>query len=216
MRLKKLWEQGGLEVLRLEVGSFGNNVYLVRDLQERVCVLIDASAEEEALWGAVGKDRLADILLTHTHMDHIQALEGIRSKSGAPVGIHPQEPSFAEMHPEISLFDGQRIPVGRRELEVLHTPGHTPGSVSFVLRPKFCFCGDTVFPGGPGKTWSPEDFQILIQSLEKKIYTLPVPMLLLPGHGEGITVENSRREYEGFRSRASGKSRFGEVLWQSS
>jgi glyoxylase-like metal-dependent hydrolase (beta-lactamase superfamily II) len=216
MKEKKIWEENGLEVWRLEVGSFGNNVYLVRDLQEKSCVLIDASAEEGALLGAVGKNRLTAVLLTHTHMDHIQALESVRNKSGAPVGIHPQEPSFAELHPEISLFNGQRIPLGSRELEVLHTPGHTPGSVSFLLRPNFCFCGDTVFPGGPGKTWSPEDFQILLQSLEQKIYPLPGSTILLPGHGDGISVENSRKEYEGFRRRVRGKLLFGDVLWQSS
>jgi glyoxylase-like metal-dependent hydrolase (beta-lactamase superfamily II) len=216
MREKKLLEEDSLEVLRLEVGSFGNNVYLVRDLQEKACVLIDAAAEERSLLGAVGKDRLMAVLLTHAHMDHIQALEGVRKKSGAPVGIHPQEPSFAKLHPEISLFDGQRIPVGRRELEVLHTPGHTPGSVSFLLRPDFCFCGDTVFPGGPGKTWSPEDFQILLQSLDRKIYTLPGDITLLPGHGAEISVGNSREEYEGFRSQTRGKNLFGDVVWQSS
>ncbi len=216
MREKKLLEEDGLEVLRLEVGSFGNNVYLVRDFRERGCVLIDAAAEEGELLDAVGKDRLTAVLLTHAHMDHIQALEGVRKKSGAPVGIHPQEPSFAKLHPEISLFDGQRIHVGRRELEVLHTPGHTPGSVSFLLRPKFCFCGDTVFPGGPGKTWSPEDFQILLQSLDRKIYTLPSELTLLPGHGTEITVGNSREEYEGFRSRTREKTPFGDVLWQPS
>ena len=211
---KKLRESNTLEVLQMEVGSYGNNVYLIRDRIQSCCVLIDAAAEGEGLLQAVGNDRLLAILLTHAHMDHVQALEGIRKKKGAQVGIHPEEPGAAGIRPEISLFDGQRIAVGTHELEVLHTPGHTAGSVSFLLRPDLCFCGDTVFPGGPGKTWSPEDFKNIIQTLERKIYTLPEGVQLLPGHGPGISVGDSSREYEIFRRQPRTQTPWGDVLWK--
>jgi glyoxylase-like metal-dependent hydrolase (beta-lactamase superfamily II) len=149
-------------------------------------------------------------------MDHIHALEEVRKKSGAPVGIHPLEPEATRLHPEISLSDGYRIAVGSHELEVLHTPGHTPGSVSLFLPPSLCFCGDTIFPGGPGQTWSPEGFQTLIHGLERKIYTLPDNILLLPGHGEGILVGDSKKEYEVFNRRPREKTPFGEVHWEES
>jgi glyoxylase-like metal-dependent hydrolase (beta-lactamase superfamily II) len=212
----KLLESESLEVLRMVLGPYGNNVYLVKDRLQGCSLLIDAAAEEETLLEAVGNDRLVAILLTHAHMDHTQALEGIRRKTGAPVGLHPQEPGFSRLHPDIPLGEGQRISVGAHELEILHTPGHTPGSACFLLRPKLCFCGDAVFPGGPGKTGSPEAFLQAVQSLEKKIYTLPADVRLLPGHGEGILVEDSMHEYEIFRSRPRSKTPYGDVLWEDS
>ena len=211
-----LKKNGRLEVLRMGVGSFGNNVYLVRDCLQGCCALIDAAAEPESLLAAVGKDRLTAVLLTHAHPDHIQALEQVRLEGKAPLGVHPLEPKASGFRPEISLSGGQSLAVGSLELEVLHTPGHTPGSVCFLLRPDLCFCGDTVFPGGPGKTGSPEAFQQILKSLEQKIFVLPDHVFLWPGHGEGISVGNSRKEYEEFRSRPREKKPWGDVLWKES
>jgi glyoxylase-like metal-dependent hydrolase (beta-lactamase superfamily II) len=210
----RLINEKDLEVSKLIVGPFGNNVYLLRDPARSCCVLIDAAAEADRILQAIGDDHLLAILQTHTHMDHIQALEKIRERTHSPVGIHPDEPEAKKLRPEISLTDGLRITAGSHEIRVLHTPGHTPGSVCFLLTPSSCFCGDTVFPGGPGKTWSPEAFSRLIQSLEKKIYTLPDPIRLLPGHGAEITVGESSREYDVFRSRPRGKTPWGDVLWE--
>jgi glyoxylase-like metal-dependent hydrolase (beta-lactamase superfamily II) len=216
MKKNTVMEDLALKVQRLAVGSYGNNVYLLQEELQGSCLLIDAAAEGGALLQAIGSDRLVAIILTHGHIDHIQALEEVRKKSGAPVGIHPLEPEAARLRPEISLADGYRIAIGTHELEVLHTPGHTPGSVSFFLPSTLCFCGDAVFPGGPGKTWSPQGFQTLIQSLERKIYTLPRNVLLLPGHGEGISVGDSKKEYEGFQRRLREETLFGEVHWEQS
>lgn len=214
MTKDKLWESKSLDVIQMGVGSFANNVYLVKDRLQDCSLLIDAAAEEGSLLEEVGRDRLVAIVLTHAHMDHIQALEGIRRRTGAPVGLHPQEPGFSRLRPEISLSEGQRIRVGAHELEILYTPGHTPGSVCFLLRPNLCFCGDAVFPGGPGKTGSAEAFLQAVQSLERKIYTLPDEVRLLPGHGEGTLVADSRREYEAFRRRPRSKTPYGDVLWE--
>lgn len=216
MTKNKLLESKSLDVIQMGSGPFANNVYLVKDRLQGCSLLIDAAFEEGSLLEEVGRDRLVAIVLTHAHMDHIQALEGIRRKTGAPVGLHPQEPEFSRLQPEISLCEGQRIQVGAHELEVLYTPGHTPGSVCFLLRPKLCFCGDAVFPGGPGKTGSAEAFLQAVQSLERKIYTLPDEVRLLPGHGEGILVADSRREYEAFRRRPRSKTPYGDVLWEES
>ncbi len=216
MKEDTFMENQTLKVERLGVGSYGNNVYLLRDKLQGSCLLIDAAAEGDALLQAIGSDRLVAIILTHAHMDHILALEEVRQKCGAPVGIHPLEPGAARLRPEIPLSDGYRIAVGSHELEVLHTPGHTPGSISLFLPSSLCFCGDTVFPGGPGKTWSPEGFRTLIQGLERKIYTLSPNVLLLPGHGEGISVGDSKKEYEGFQRRHREEELFGEVHWDQS
>jgi glyoxylase-like metal-dependent hydrolase (beta-lactamase superfamily II) len=216
MKKETLVRSATLELLRMVVGPFDNNVYLLRDPTASCCALIDAAAEPARIQEAIGDDRLLAILQTHTHMDHIQGLESLRRKTGAPVGIHPLEPEAQGLHPELSLSEGDRIAVGANQLEVLHTPGHTPGSVCFLLRGRLCFCGDTIFPGGPGKTWSPEAFLQIIQSLEQRIYPLPEEVRLLPGHGEEITVGASRREYEAFRSRPREGIPWGDVLWDAS
>jgi len=214
VKRESLVRSATLEVIRMVVGPFDNNAYLVRDPTVPCSVVIDAAAEPGRILEAIGQDRLLVILQTHAHMDHIQGLETLRRRTGAPVGIHPLEPEAQGLSPELSLTDGGRIEVGAHQLEILHTPGHTPGSVCFLLMDTFCFCGDVVFPGGPGKTWSSEGFLQIIQSLEKKIYMLSQAVRLLPGHGEGITVGESRREYEAFRSRPRVGIPWGDVLWE--
>jgi glyoxylase-like metal-dependent hydrolase (beta-lactamase superfamily II) len=216
MDARKVIERKDAEVLQLEVGPFGNNVYIVKDPTKGLCALIDASFDPEAILAAVGSCRLIMILQTHMHMDHTQALQALRQRAGARLGIHPQEPECKAWAPEIILEDGQSLLVGGVALEVIHTPGHTPGSVCFLLGREVCFCGDTIFPGGPGKTSSPEAFLRIVESIEKKIYTLPDDVLLLPGHGASTSVGASKREYEVFRSKERREVPFGDVLWEKS
>ncbi len=212
--METLLETDRLQVGRLVVGPFENNVYLVRDRTQGVCAIIDAAFEPERILDAVARDRVAAILLTHAHMDHIQALEALRLRTKAPVAVHPQEPGSEGLKPEIALAHGRHVAVGQHRLEVLHTPGHTPGSVCFVLGRDLCFCGDTVFPGGPGKTATPQDFLQIVQSIERQIYTLTDTIRLLPGHGEGLTVGESKEEYQAFRRRPRTSIPFGDVLWE--
>lgn len=201
------------EVLRLQVGPYGNNAYVLMDTRTKCAAIVDAPFEPERIVSAVLGHRTVAILLTHAHPDHVQALDELRKATGAPVGLHPMDPGSRELAPEIWLKDGQHIPVGGLGLQVLHTPGHTPGSVTLVLEPHAAFCGDTVFPGGPGRTWSPQGFQEILRSLELKIYTLPPGLLLLPGHGEGITVGESWAEYQVFLARGPHQGLWGEIRW---
>lgn len=202
-----------VQVVRVELGPYQNNAYILKDTLGKRAVLIDAPWDHGKLLGEMAGLRLTAILLTHAHPDHIYALEDLRKATGAPVGLNLLEPGAAEIGPELALEDGQEIPVGEVNLQVRHTPGHTPGSSTFVLDGLAAFCGDTVFPGGPGRTWSPEGFQSLIDSLEKKIFTLPPETLLLPGHGEGITVKNSLSEYRRFLARGPKPGLWGEIRW---
>ncbi len=205
-----------LQVVRLELGPYGNNAYVLKDTLEKRALLIDAPWDPGRLLSELAGFNLTAILLTHAHPDHIMALQEVRESTKAPVGLNPLEPGFEELIPELVLEDGQELEVGEITLKVLHTPGHTPGSSTFLLGDLAAFCGDTVFPGGPGRTWSPEGFQSLINSLVKKIFTLPPDTLLLPGHGEGTTVGASLSEYRGFVSKGLKPGLWGEIRWDGS
>ena len=100
-------------------------------------------------------------------------------------------------------------------LKVLHTPGHTPGSLCFWVE-KHLISGDTIFPGGPGKTKSPADLKRIIESITSKIFVLPDDTAIYPGHGNSTLLKKEKREFATFSSRPHDAYLFGDVLWLSS
>jgi len=116
---------------------------------------------------------------------------------------------------DVELGDGDVIAFGQSSLTVLHTPGHTPGSVCFLIGGHLV-AGDTLFTGGPGRTGSRQSFRQIVQSIESKIYTLPDGTLVHPGHGDGTTVGASKEEYSVFKRRRREREPYGDVLWESS
>ena len=152
-RIEHLVTEGTFD---LDGGSWAleNNVWIVGDDTE--CVIIDAAHNAEAILAAVGDRTLLGILSTHAHNDHIGAAGAVSAATGAPVYLHPDdrmlwEVVYPDAPPQRELADGQRIAVAGIELEVIHTPGHSPGSVC-LYAPTFgtLFSGDTLFHGGPG------------------------------------------------------------------
>lgn len=213
MKFQVLKEEGSLEVVGVQVGPYDNNVYIVKEERIGRALLIDAAFEPQRILSALGDTHLDTILLTHAHPDHIQALEFLRHTTRCHVGVHPSEPEALELHPTLFLEEGFELSLGSLTLRVIHTPGHTPGSVSIVLGSLVCFCGDTLFPGGPGRTWSPKGFEEILRSIRDKLLSLPDDLLLLPGHGPGIRVRDSRAEYERFAAKGFPKGIWGEIRW---
>jgi glyoxylase-like metal-dependent hydrolase (beta-lactamase superfamily II) len=153
--------------------------------------------------------------LTHDHFDHTGALDEIRSRLNVPLAAHVEDASSLKNSPEILLKDADILSLGDLKIEVIHTPGHTPGSLCFKIG-RYLIAGDTVFPGGPGKTWSPEYFKQIIESITEKIFTLPDDTCIFPGHGDDTTVKRSKDEYADFLSRSHPAGLYGDVLWASS
>ena len=170
-----------------------NNVWIVGDDTE--CVVIDAAHDAAAILGAVGNRRIVGILCTHAHDDHIGAVAGLQAVRDAPSYLHPADAMlwdrvYPDAPPNRPLADGQRIAVAGIELEVLHTPGHSPGAVCFYV-PSFgaVFAGDTLFAGGPGATGrSFSDFDTIIESIRAKLLTLSEDTVVFTGHGEPTRI----------------------------
>jgi glyoxylase-like metal-dependent hydrolase (beta-lactamase superfamily II) len=110
------------------------------------------------------------------------------------------------------LADGDEIPVGSLRVRAVHTPGHTPGSTCFIVGSNL-LSGDTLFPGGPGRTQSPRDLEETIKSITTRLHTLPEDTAVLPGHGDNTTIGDSKREYAVFASRSHPPDLCGDVTW---
>ena len=204
-----------VQIERLELGTFGTNAYIVICQKTRDSVLIDAPAEAGTITDRLQGTNPRYILLTHNHMDHTGALSELHSKLKVPLAVHSLDAGNLPSPPDMRLNDGDTISFGNLNLEVLPTPGHTPGSLCFRAG-KYLISGDTIFPGGPGKTWAPGAFQQIIKSITEKIFVLPDDTRIYPGHGDATVLKKEKDEFAIFASRSHNPNLCGDVLWLSS
>ncbi len=186
------WDDEQAEIHKVVVGPYENNVFVLRCKQTGDAVLIDAANEHELLLELCQRLGVRQVIETHGHWDHIQAVPAIRD-AGYSVHVTAEDAAMLPSYDEI-LEDESVIEVGRLRLHTIHNPGHTPGSMSFRLEGSpILFSGDTLFPGGPGNTKTPEgDFDTIIESVDRKLFTLPPETLVLPGHGDDTTIATER------------------------
>jgi glyoxylase-like metal-dependent hydrolase (beta-lactamase superfamily II) len=181
-------EHGTPELKHFSVGPMDNNVYILVDTVTNDSLLFDAPFEAEKILEALEGTNLQAILMTHTDRDHVQALEQVRSATRAPVGVHPADASGLPAPADFELHDGDTLRYGNMEIKVLHTPGHTPGGVGFVIG-NILISGDTLFPGGPGNTAREGgNFPQIIDGIRSKYFTLPDETQVYPGHGKSTTI----------------------------
>ena len=204
-----------IRIERLQLGPFGTNAYIIVCQKTGDSLVVDAPAEVGTIIDRLQGTNPRYILLTHDHMDHLGALPELRSRLNVPLAAHASDSGKLKSPPEMLLNDGDTISLGNLELEVLHTPGHTPGSLCFKIG-KHLISGDTIFPGGPGKTWSPGNFKQIIEAITGKIFVLPDDTQIYPGHGEATILKKEREEFAVFASRPHSPNLCGEVLWLSS
>jgi len=186
------WEGDGAEIHRIVVGPYENNVFVLRCTQTGEAVLLDAANEHERLLDLCRSLGVRQVLETHGHWDHIQAVPEIRD-AGYRVAVTQGDAAMLPSYDDI-LEDDSVIEVGRLRLRTIHTPGHTPGSMCFRLEGQpILFSGDTLFPGGPGNTFGDAAaFEQIIEQVDTKLFTLPPDTIVLPGHGLDTTIGTER------------------------
>ena len=182
------------EITKVSVGPMDNNVYVVRCRATGEAVLLDAANEHERLLELCRTLGVRKVLETHGHWDHIQAVPEVRD-AGYDVGVTVEDAGMlADQGYDFLLEDDSVIEVGQLRLRTMKTPGHTPGSICFVLEGSpVVLTGDTLFPGGPGATKFPGgDFETIIRSIDSKLFTLPADTIVMPGHGADTTIGAER------------------------
>jgi glyoxylase-like metal-dependent hydrolase (beta-lactamase superfamily II) len=195
-------------MIKVSVGPMDNNAYLLQRAAGG-SILIDAANDDDRLLKVIADLRLDAIVTTHRHGDHWQALPSVAAATGARLICgQPDLEAIGEgalVQGLIGVWDGDQIELGAERLEVIGLVGHTPGSITLCYLsagPAHLFTGDSLFPGGPGKTTSPADFASLMNDLETKIFDrFDDDTIVHPGHGDDTTLGAERPHLAEWRKR---------------
>jgi glyoxylase-like metal-dependent hydrolase (beta-lactamase superfamily II) len=198
----------GLTIAKVAVGPMSNNAYLLRCTQTDEGLLIDAANEADRLRELVAfeGEPVSAILTTHQHFDHWQALAETVEYAGAAVYAGAEDADALPVAVDERLHHGDEITVGGLSLSIVGLRGHTPGSMAVLYRDPdgtpHLFTGDSLFPGGPGRTTTPADFNSLMDDLEARVFAeLPDDTWFYPGHGNDSTLGAERPHLAEWRER---------------
>jgi glyoxylase-like metal-dependent hydrolase (beta-lactamase superfamily II) len=201
-------ELTGLSVAKLAVGPMSNNAYLLRCRASGQALLIDAANEADRLveFARLGGETAATVLTTHQHPDHWQALAAVVARTGARTMAGADDAAGIPVATGRRLQHGDRVHVGDAELTVIVLRGHTPGSVALYYRDpdgsQHLFTGDSLFPGGPGRTTSRKNFTSLMDDLEQRVFDVyDDEVWFYPGHGNDSTLGAERPQLAEWRAR---------------
>ena len=199
-----------ITISKLSVGPMDNNAYLLVCRHTGDALLIDAAADSERIADMLGtgpdRPRLRSIVTTHSHQDHWQALGAIAGQTGANLYAGAADAGELPVPTDVPLGQDDVVPLGASQLRSISLRGHTPGSVALVYRDgngtSHLFTGDSLFPGGPGRTRSPEDFTSLMNDLTERVFDrLPDDTWVYPGHGDDTTLGAERPHLQQWRDR---------------
>jgi len=214
MNAFETFTDGDVRIVKVgPMGPYGNNAYLIRDTAAGDTLLVDMPLEETTLLEAIeAEGGVRQIAVTHWHPDHWMSYDAVRRATGAPVLVGDKEVNIPEERIDGRLRDGDELRVGSARVGVIHTPGHTPGSISLRVG-KAVISGDTLFDGGPGRTSARGDLETLIKSIVSLLHPLPTDTVVLPGHGATTTIAESKRQYAEYVKHPHAPGYHGDVVW---
>ena len=197
---------GDLSITKITVGPMANNAYLLRCNLTGDQAPIDAADEASRLLAAIGEAGLTHVITTHQHADHWQALAEVARETGAIVVAGEDDADGLPVDVDMRVRSNARVRVGSCELEVIEVRGHTPGSIMLAYDDPdgivHLFTGDSLFPGGVGRTWSPDDFIRLINDVENNVFKrFDDSTWFYPGHGKDSTLGAERPHLDDWRAR---------------
>ena len=206
------------------VSGFSNNAFLITCLATNNSLIIDTPSDPRELISAAQSTKVDAVFITHNHWDHIDGMSEVLAVLGpVPVRIGIKDAEFALKNEQIALeplHTNTTISIGSIEVRTISTPGHTPGSTCFLLpaesprHPPHLFSGDTLFPGGPGRTRSHQALLQIITSIGNELMVLPESTVVLPGHGQFTNIRDAKTEYIEFLKTPLTGNEFGDISWR--
>jgi glyoxylase-like metal-dependent hydrolase (beta-lactamase superfamily II) len=199
------------------LGPYANNAYVIVDERTKQSIFVDAPLGSEKAIAAAAATDVQMIIVTHRHGDHWASIDLVKKKLGAPVFCHDADRAPYRDKVFDTLGDGDEIPIGDTRVKIIHTPGHTPGSICLLVESAdgpVLMSGDTLFPGGPGRSDKPADLLEMVGSIEAKLLPLDEATAVYPGHGDNTTIADSKREHAVFASKTHAADLCGDVTWE--
>jgi glyoxylase-like metal-dependent hydrolase (beta-lactamase superfamily II) len=191
MSSETVFEGNGFAISRIVTAPLDNNVYLITCTTTGASLIVDASSEPEAIAALAEGTDVRGVVTTHGHWDHHGAIPEVSDTLDVAFMLHSDDAEIAGKTPDTTLVEGP-LEIGNVKAHILHTPGHTPGSICIALD-GVVITGDTLFPGGPGATrFDHSSFDTIIESINTKLFPLPDDTVVLPGHGDSTTIGTER------------------------
>lgn len=208
------FEDDAVRIHKTVASPYDNNAYIIVCKLTNKALIVDTPRDATVVLGEAQYTEVVSVVITHGHRDHIEGYGEFKAELRAPFGLHSGDADRLLPHvPDFNLDDADTIQVGELSVRLLHTPGHTPGGVCLLMG-KHLFSGDTLFPGGPGKTPTPAALKQVLMSITGTLFELPDDTHVYPGHGADTTIGAAKAEYEVFAARQHPADLCGDVLWQ--
>ena len=209
------FEDDAVRIHKTVASQYDNNAYIIVCKATNKALIVDTPRDAAAVLEEAQHTEVVSVVITHGHRDHIEGYTDFKAGLQAPFGLHSSDADrLLPNVPDFNLEDGDTIRVGELSLKLMHTPGHTPGGICLLLE-NHLFSGDTLFPGGPGKTPTPEALKQVIISITGTLFELPDDTHVYPGHGADTTIGAAKAEYAVFAACQHPLDLCGDVLWRN-
>src|SRR5687768_10546158 len=205
-----------LEIRRILLPPYDNNCYVIVCPETMESIIVDAPSNPDKILELAAGTQLKVVVITHRHRDHWGALEALWERTKTEVAAHPLDAPELPVAAQRQLKEGDPLEFGRVSFRILHTPGHTEGSICLVgaaSAAPVLISGDTLFPNGPGRTRTNRDLEQIIESITGKLFPLPDDTIVYPGHGEGTVLGVEKQRYAQFAARQRDPELHGDVSW---